>query len=239
MKAQAEKCNFQEKDKMIRDKVIFTVPKHLKEKLLRDAEITLKKTIDICQVYEQTANNLREMKESETIERVTQGRNLKKTKPFKQGGRTATPRRYDPGPSSKTKGKDCKFCGKRHEFKKSKCPAWGKTCSHCGGRNHFKVKCKKAIHLLTEETDTSDEAWLNAIGDGKRRATACLKINNCEVRFQLDTAADVNTLQQRFVKKSQVIKSNQTLVMWNGTQMEPLGEAKLDVVNEKTGHSQW
>ena len=80
LKAQAEKCNFQEKDKMIRDKVIFTVPKHLKEKLLGEPEITLKKTIDICQAYEQTANNLREMKESETIERVTQGRNLKKKK---------------------------------------------------------------------------------------------------------------------------------------------------------------
>ena len=116
-------------------------------------------------------------------------------------------------------------------------PSLGETYSHCGGRNHFKVKCKKAIHSLSEETDTSDEAWLNAIGDGKRRATACLKVNNCEVRFQLDTAADVNTLQQRFVKKSQVIKSNQTLVMWNGTQMEPLREAKLDVVNEKTGQT--
>ena len=66
LKAQAEKCNFQEKDKMIRDKVIFTVPKHLKENLLREPDITLKKTIDICQAYEQTANNLREMKESET-----------------------------------------------------------------------------------------------------------------------------------------------------------------------------
>ena len=77
---------------------------------------------------------------------------------------------------------------------------------------------------------------MNAIGNGKRRATACLKVNNCEVRFQLDTAADVNTLQQKVVKKSQVIKSNQTLVMWNGTKMEPLGEAK-DVVNEKTGQT--
>ena len=78
---------------------------------------------------------------------------------------------------------------------------------------------------------------MNATGDGKRRATACLKVNNCEVRFRLDTAADVNTLQKRFVKKSPVIKSNQSLVIWNGTQMEPLGETKLDVVNEKTGQT--
>ena len=73
------------------------------------------------------------MKESETIERVTQGRNFKKIKPFKQGGGTTTQKRSDPGPSSKTEGTDCKFCGKRHEFEKSKCPAWGKLVVIVGG----------------------------------------------------------------------------------------------------------
>ena len=42
----SEKCNFQEKDKMIRDKIIFTVQSTLKEKLLREPDITLKRTID-------------------------------------------------------------------------------------------------------------------------------------------------------------------------------------------------
>ena len=85
--------------------------------------------------------------------------------------------------------------------------------------------------------DSDNEVWLNAIGDGKKRATACLKVNNCEVRFQVDTAADVNTIQQRFVKKEQVTKSDQTLVMWNETKMTPLGETKLQVLNEKTGQT--
>ena len=34
---------------MIRDKIVFSVPKQLKEKLLRDTELTLKKAIAICQ----------------------------------------------------------------------------------------------------------------------------------------------------------------------------------------------
>ncbi|KAK3793391.1 hypothetical protein RRG08_039197 [Elysia crispata] len=88
-----------------------------------------------------------------------------------------------------------------------------------------------------KEMDSDNEVWLNAIGDGKKRATACLKVNNCEVRFQVDTAADVNTIQQRFVKKEQVTKSDQTLVMWNETKMTPLGETKLQVLNEKTGQT--
>ncbi|KAK3770331.1 hypothetical protein RRG08_029984 [Elysia crispata] len=234
LKAQSEKCNFLEKDMMIRDKIIFAVPKHLKERLLREPEITLKRTIDICQAYEQTANNLKEMKQEDKIEKVMKTGFKKPTgKPFRQYEGT---RRFNTRPGSANKDRECRYCGKKHTFNKEECPAWGKTCNHCGGKNHFKIKCKK-IHCLTEEMDSDNEAWLNAIGDGKKRATACLKVNNCEVRFQLDTAADVNTIQQRFVKKEQVTKSDQTLVMWNGTKMRPLGETKLQVLNEKTGQT--
>ena len=234
LKAQSEKCNFLEKDMMIRDKIIFAVPKHLKERLLREPEITLKRTIDICQAYEQTANNLKEMKQEDKIEKVVKTGFKKPTgKPFKQYEGT---RRFNTRPGGANKDGECRYCGKKHTFNKEECPAWGKTCNHCGGKNHFKIKCKK-IHSLTEEMDPDNEARLNAIGDGKKRATACLKVNNCEVRFQLDTAADVNTIQQRFVKKEQFTKSDQTLVMWNGIKMTPLGETKLQVLNEKTGQT--
>ena len=37
----------------------------------------------------------------------------------------------------------CKFCGKKHEEQKEKCPAWGKTCDKCGVENHFSVACKQ------------------------------------------------------------------------------------------------
>ena len=38
---------------------------------------------------------------------------------------------------------ECKYCGKKHERKRDKCPAYKKTCSSCGKPNHFAAKCSK------------------------------------------------------------------------------------------------
>ena len=51
------------------------------------------------------------------------------------------------------------------------------------------------------------------------------------MRFLLDSAADVNTICAKFVKKHQLLPSKQKL--WNGSTMRPLGEAVLDVINPK------
>ena len=39
IKTQAEKCAFQERDNMIRDKIVFSVGKQMKEKLLQELEL--------------------------------------------------------------------------------------------------------------------------------------------------------------------------------------------------------
>ena len=37
---------------------------------------------------------------------------------------------------------ECKFCGRKHERRIGKCPAYGQTCSCCGKPYHFVVKCE-------------------------------------------------------------------------------------------------
>ena len=64
-----------------------------------------------------------------------------------------------------------------------------------------------------------------------------MRINECDVRFQLVGAPDVNTICAKFVKKHQLLPSRQKLTMWNGSTMRPLGEAVLDVVNPKKEQS--
>ena len=49
----------------------------------------------------------------------------------------------DPKSDKTPKLINCKFCAKKHEEKKEKCPPWGKTCDKCGARNHFSVVCNK------------------------------------------------------------------------------------------------
>ena len=63
-----------------------------------------------------------------------------------------------------------------------------------------------------------------------------MQVNNCDVRFQLDTGADINTINQRFVYKEQVRKTNEKLVMWNSTKMTPKGIIRLPTTNLKTGN---
>jgi hypothetical protein len=161
------------------------------------------------------------------------------------------PRKFQDKPvltTSSTLHKECRFCGYKHENKKEKCPAWGKTCNSCKGRNHFKSKCKKVnVNSDSALDDSDDDCWLNAIdavseksisvveANVDKKVTALMNVNDCEVRFQLDSAADVNTICKNFVRKNQVRPTSITLRMWNKTPMKPLGEANLTVKNPSTG----
>ena len=40
-----------------------------------------------------------------------------------------------------------------------------------------------------------------------------LQVNDCDVRFQLDTAEDVNTICKKFVRKEQVKPCSRTLTV--------------------------
>ena len=138
------------------------------------------------------------------------------------------PRKFQDKPvltTSSTLHKECRFCGYKHENKKEKCPAWGKTCNPCKGRNHFKSKCKKVnVNSDSALDDSDDDCWLNAIdavseksisvveANVDKKVTALMNVNDCEVHFQLDSAADVNTICKNFVGKNQVRPTSITLV---------------------------
>ena len=70
------------------------------------------------------------------------------------------------------------------------------------------MKCKKVHSLsLYDKTDqnSDDEVWLKAVESGSKEAiTAVMQVNGCDVRFQVDSAADVNTICQKYVRKTQV-----------------------------------
>ena len=124
---------------------------------------------------------------------------------------------------------NCKFCGYEHEKQRVKYPAWGKTFDNCKGLNHFKTKCKN-IHALNQSNDNeedSDDQWLMAVSNRTNSVTATLTLNDIDVKFQLDTAADVNTICQKHVRQHQVSPTTVRLNMWNKTNLKPLGETRL------------
>ena len=129
---------------------------------------------------------------------------------------------------------DCKYCGYKHERKREKCPAWGKKCDKCKDPNHFKSKCKKNVHAISQSgnlDDDVDDKWLMAVKNDGNSIIATLTVNDLDVKFQLDSAADVNIICQKHVRKQQVSPTNTRLNMWNKTDLKPLGETSLVVTN--------
>ena len=131
---------------------------------------------------------------------------------------------------------NCNFYGYKHEKNREKCPAWRKTCDKCKGRNHFKSKCKN-IHAVLQSQDGNDDYddwWLMAVSHKEDSINATLTANDHDVRFQLYSAADVNIICQKHVRKHQVSPTTVRLNMWNKTNLKPLGEAVLRVANPHT-----
>ena len=68
-----------------------------------------------------------------------------------------------------------------------------------------------------------------AVNHKEESINASLTVNEHDVSFQLDSAAKVNTICQKRIRKHQVSPTTVRLNMWNKTNMKPLGETFLMV----------
>ena len=104
----------------------------------------------------------------------------------------------------------CKFCGKKHEWKKEVCPAWGKRCTKCNRLNHFAGLCnyRQRVNKVDQEYESEaqrDEDYLLALEEREpvlsmkettypSRIYALMTLKDVNVKFQLDCGATVNIL---------------------------------------------
>ena len=252
IRKQADLCNFADKDRMLRDKIVFTTSGRLQEALLRESSLTLKRAIDLCHSYEATTKSAHEMGAT-ARESVVQ--HVSQRKPSTRGkvspGHGASVHKHQaPQEQTSTDCITCLFCGKWHARNRRQCPAWSKTCAKCGGKNHFAKCCRQNIAAVSHDAGEcvdsdegdADAAWLatvdvnlTAIDVNSKHLTAQMIVNECKVQFQLDSGADVNTLCQKYVRKNQVRPTPVRLTMWNKTVLTPLGETLLTMTNPKTG----
>ncbi|KAL3892079.1 hypothetical protein ACJMK2_004316 [Sinanodonta woodiana] len=209
---------------MIRDKIVLSTSGKLQELLLREEKLELDKCLQTCRAFEQSNRHVQEIRQDKVHDSVNKVDNAK---PRSQAGASGTglvrPKRK------------CGFCGLFHERSKEKCPAWGKKCNNCGVKNHFKSCCKKVQTVDQNnkpEEATEEKFWLNYIDSSiHSKAKAKMIVNDCDLTFHIDTGAQVNTIQQRFVRKSQRIQKVSHLRMWNKSTAKSLGEATLTVTN--------
>ena len=159
-------CN----DSLLRDKIVVGINDcNLQKELLKVRKLNLETCIDMCRANENAIIQNQAMK-PENVNKIYRS---KHDKPVQRK------------PEYK-KFNRCKFCGRKHEFSKSKCPAYGKSCTQCLGKNHFASECKSRANKTSKpskvykleqreeyayESDSSCE-WINKIQHGQLKNTA-------------------------------------------------------------------
>ena len=147
-------------DSIIRDRIVIGISdKQIQERLLRETELTLQKTIEICRAAEISKT------QSDIIERKTDVHLINKRNSFSDGVSSSpgsfklakpklgnSPSQGNSAARKLNSSKDnfvylCKKCGTQH--RRAECPAYGKMCRSCKGLNHYSVGCpnKKSKHL--------------------------------------------------------------------------------------------
>ena len=63
--------------------------------------------------------------------------------------------------------KPCRYCGRKHEFKKAACPAVTEQCYICNKMGHFAKQCRssKAYHIEEDHSDEEEVFFIHTIKD--------------------------------------------------------------------------
>ena len=95
----------------------------MSERVLREQDLTLERTLEICRAAELSATQSKTMSERQSLQvnAVTSKSCISKGS---RGPRQSENKMPAQAPQHKNTV-DCKYCGKRHERKKEACPAWG------------------------------------------------------------------------------------------------------------------
>ena len=249
----AQTCNFCEclQDTLIRDRIVLGVKsKQLRKRLLQERKLTLSKCVDICRSSEATTSQLQAISGTDNEEN---NRLKQRDSRFNTSQRNKA-EKFEAEKFPHRNSKQCKFCGGEHVLKKEKCPAWGSKCSNCGGENHFAKVCRKAKVRQVEtasrysDSDDSDVDFITSITTSNVSAVnapdlsntrfakeifTLMEIGNQEVKFQIDCGASVNIITKELIGNSKLAPTSKRLVMWNKTEITPLGVTRIIIRNPK------
>lgn len=265
LRSLAKTCNFGiMQERMIRDRVVVGIRDNAtRKKLLAENKLTLNKCIDICRASETTSKQLKEMSHAEEVSAVATGHPKSKIGLRHNKVRNFS-KVQRPVHNKVTEPVRCKFCHRTHPLKKELCPAWQHKCDNCGRMNHFSVACrsqkakkkqtKKSVHNVEQDVqefnDEDSDDYLFSVEsvsvlyakNSPKKIYANMRLRDETVKFQLDCGATVNILpadiyQQVFndPRMERLQPTQTTLVMFNKSELKPLGCTKVETFNPKNG----
>ena len=247
LKIHVKDCNFgDQKDKMLRDQIVFCCREEaLREKLYREEDLTLEKTLNICTSHVSSKRQLESFRQA-THDAEVRVHRVKERYSRNSEARGST--RADKGKYTAQKNIDavggpkklrkCKFCGQKHLWKKGLCPAIGKKCATCGRLNHFAVVCRqKGVHAVQEDTDNSSGSEIeivhNVTGKKEKKGVvmATFHVGNRLVKFMADSGCNVNIMPRHLLGDVKMEEAITLLSMWNNTTLTPLGKCRTVIRN--------
>ena len=235
----AEGCDFQTitPGEILRDRLVFGVKDDkVRERLLRESNLTLQKTDEICRAAESMIAQMKVVSESSgaTVSAV----------------RASQERQQSLLDESKTspggkRSRECWNCGRTHEYhRKELCPAYGKVCNKCLKPNHFAAKCRstknkssqRSIKVIDDDADEVFPTQVLAVHlDDSQFVTLKLESGNY-LRFQVDTGAQCNVIPLTLYKEAtkdfkltHVTPAKTPITAYGGTTLPVVGKVLIRV----------
>ncbi|XP_065302513.1 uncharacterized protein [Dermacentor albipictus] len=215
----AKSCNFGVmENSMIRDQIVFgTSDDKVRQKLLRDKELTLTKAEQVCKSAELSdAQNQLWAREQRQVDHIQ-----------------ARPKETVASPVFK-----CSRCGREHGLRN--CPAFGRTCRRCGGKNHFAVQCKsnrQVAEVNADEDFTILDVSVDTVKSHRDWVAEAL-VGSKHITLKVDTGAQANLLPYAMYRAlqpaAQIRESNAVLRSYGGGIIKHFGVARLKVTVGKT-----
>lgn len=220
LKTMVKPCEYASPEEMVRDKLVFGIKDNaVKERLLREDNLTLKKASDIARTSEISKQQIHAMKSTSNAydvkeEYKTPGVNSVQRTQFNKKQKTK---------KSRSNQSTCSFCGTKHAPKK--CPAYRVTCRYCSKIGHYDTVCrqkyftqKKNVHAVeqdedqSESEDSEDTVYrevndLNTLdsskeiddvktSDNKDEWRVTVKICGKDATYKIDTGAQCNAMSE-------------------------------------------
>ncbi|UYV67569.1 hypothetical protein LAZ67_5001246, partial [Cordylochernes scorpioides] len=211
----ADSCEFEGlHEQLIRDRIVVGVrDKALSERMQLDSELTLEKAVKMVRQQEAVRQQQVDLQRPSTSQKVNQVEfNSKKQSPKQQQQPSRKKEK-----SAKTRSR-CPKCGGFTQREGQACRAEGQRCNLCPKTGHFANCCPekqaktaevKAISEFDEEIgvllEVSAVEYSSNLdddeGECRRRRTAEIQVNGKQVKFKLDSQADVTCVPLCLFKK--------------------------------------
>ena len=244
LKNKVKSCEYESVDDTVRDKFVFSIRDlDVRERLLRDENLTLEKAICMARASEASKEQIKAMAPKEHM-KSNENPSLNE---IRYGGKQKKNSSRQPGSGPTSLQGNCKFCGSSHLW--GSCPAFGKTCGYCQRKDHFAfTMCRKksqdlggkTVLAMAKETDDSDAgAYLLTFSvessSESPRQDDChvmLKIAGTNVNVKLDSGADFNVISKSLfdrlpVAQKQAHQCKAKLKVYDGRKITPKGKASL------------